>query len=240
MKVDAAPRGAAHHPAVLRRSLGALDALGEAVDPDLVAQDVRLTMGGEPTFVSIDDMDAPEWNTAAVGADQAARAEDLIRRLRERFAPGGLLHFGQGKWYPGESLPRWAFSLYLAQGRRADLAQSGLIDGGGGASRRRPPQGAALRRGDWRRGSASIPTASMPAYEDPPHWLQKEAALPVNVDPADPKIDDPEERARMVRTFERGLSQPTGFVLPLQRWNARAAIRAGAASAGRCGAASCF
>ena len=90
---------------------GALDALGRAIDRSLLAQDVRLTMGGEPTFVSIDDAQSAEWTTAALGPAKRLRADDLLRRLKARFAPDGMLHYGQGKSYPGETLPRWAFSV---------------------------------------------------------------------------------------------------------------------------------
>ena len=90
----------------------ALDALGEQVDANLAANDVRLTMGGEPTFVSIDDYQSPEWTVAALGADKRMLADELTRRLRARFAPDGMLHYGLGKWYPGEAMPRWAFGLY--------------------------------------------------------------------------------------------------------------------------------
>ena len=85
-------------------------ALGNKVDEDLLAGDVRLTMGGEPTFVSVDDMEAKEWNTAADGPQKRALGSQLIKRLKNSFGPGGLIHTGQGKWYPGEPLPRWQYS----------------------------------------------------------------------------------------------------------------------------------
>ena len=87
-----------------------IDARARKVDAQLSAWDVRLTMGGEPTFVSIDDMDGAEWNTAALGERKRELAGELWLRLREQFARGGLLHEGQGKWYPGEPLPRWALT----------------------------------------------------------------------------------------------------------------------------------
>ncbi|MEJ0048452.1 MAG: transglutaminase family protein [Rhodospirillales bacterium] len=46
--------------------------LGHQVDVELVAGDVRLTQGGEPTFVSIDDMDGPEWNYTALSPPSAS------------------------------------------------------------------------------------------------------------------------------------------------------------------------
>ena len=89
-----------------------IEALGHRVDERLRQGDVRLTMGGEPTFVSVDDREGEEWNITALGPTKRRLAGRPAERLRDRFAPGGLLHYGQGKWYPGESLPRWAFGCY--------------------------------------------------------------------------------------------------------------------------------
>jgi uncharacterized protein (DUF2126 family)/transglutaminase-like putative cysteine protease len=199
----------------------ALNALGERVDADLAAHDVRLTMGGEPTFVSIDDYQSAEWNIDALGPTKRLRADELIRRLRERFAPGGLLHYGEGKWYPGEPLPRWAFALFWRRDGMPLWRHFELLAPEASA---RPPSDDEAER--FTQGLAKrlglAPEFVQPAFEDPADRMIKEGALPADVDPSNPKIDDPNERARIMRAFERQLGKPAGYVLPLQRWAAQA------------------
>ncbi len=199
----------------------ALDALGRKVDADLQRQDVRLTMGGEPTFVSIDDYEAAEWNTEAVGPTKRAIADDLTRRLRDSFAPAGFLHYGQGKWYPGESLPRWTFSIYWRKDGEPIWRDANLIARENASASVTPDQAKALC--ETIAGKLGIADDYIvPAFEDPAEWILKEAELPINVTPGDSKLAEPEERARFARVFGKGLDTPTGYVLPVQRWNAEA------------------
>jgi uncharacterized protein (DUF2126 family)/transglutaminase-like putative cysteine protease len=190
---------------------------GKRVDARLQAGDVRLSMGGEPTFVSIDDMNGAEWNTAAVGPTKQRYAEELVRRMRARFGKGGLLHYGQGKWYPGEQLPRWSYSVYWRTDGQPLWENADLVD-------HHTPTTHAVAHDAERFAvhlceQLGLPRDSaMPAYEDPGHFALVEQKLPLGVTPEDNKIDDPQERARLVAVFSRGLSTPTGYVLPLQCW----------------------
>jgi len=193
----------------------AIEKLGHQVDADLRSGDVRLTMGGEPTFVSLDDVDGPEWTTAALGPVKRQRAVELLGRLRQRFAPQGLLHFGQGKWYPGEPLPRWAFGCYWRKDKVPIWEDASLIaedgnDYGYTAEHARRFMEALTRR-------LQVDAAfTITSYEDVFYYLWKERKLPINVDPLDPKIEDPVERGRLAQVFEQGLGQPIGYVLPLR------------------------
>lgn len=192
----------------------ALDTVGEQVDRDLVAGDVRLTMGGEPTFVSTEDFEAPEWTNDAVGPTKRGLADTLLRRLQARFAPGGLFHHGQGKWYPGESLPRWAFGLYWRKDGVPIWRDPALIAPETGEAAVTAAEAERLLRALADRlgiGGDCV----QPAYEDPALWLMKESALPENVDALDPALDSAEARARFSRVFSRGLREPAGFALPL-------------------------
>ncbi|MBV9947738.1 MAG: transglutaminase family protein, partial [Myxococcales bacterium] len=189
--------------------------LGEEVDRELAQGDVRLTVGGEPTFVAAGDPEAGEWNFDALGPTKRRYATDLLRRLYDRFAPQGLMHEGQGKWYPGEPLPRWALSCYFRKDGQPIWRRKELFAGPG-------------------RGQDTIEDASafmaalceeleidgalaVPGYEDAWYYLWRERRLPVNTDPHDSRLTDENERARLARVFEQGLAATVGYALPLYR-----------------------
>lgn len=198
----------------------AITRAGYEVDRRLSQGDVRLSMGGEPTFVSVDDMDGAEWNTAAVGPDKRRYAEDLIRRLRKRFAPGGLLHYGQGKWYPGEQLPRWAFAVYWRADGEPLWQDENLIDSED--SEKAPTFEDAGRFAAALTNKLGLPKDSaIPAYEDPAHFVLIEQKLPINVDARTNRLENPAERARVVRVFDRGVTEPTSYVMPIQVWHSQ-------------------
>jgi uncharacterized protein (DUF2126 family)/transglutaminase-like putative cysteine protease len=191
----------------------AIDTLGHAVDRTLAACDVRLTMGGEPTFVAIDDPEGAEWNTAAMGPTKRRYASQLAHRLYERFTPGGLLHEGQGKWYPGEPLPRWALSCYFRKDRVPIWSNASLFARDERAS---DTDAEALH---FVTKLASIldvePALAIPAYEDAWYYMWRERRLPANVDPFESKLEEESERARFARVFEQGLRAVVGYALPI-------------------------
>ena len=203
-----------------------IDALGLAVDERLAEGDVRLTMGGEPTFVSVDDMDGDEWNIAADGPTKRVLAHDLTLRLKDRFSTGGVVQYGQGKWYPGEPLPRWQMGIVW---RRDSVPlwndESLLADPSRTGEASRSDAEAVVRAVADRFGIAS--DAVIPAFEDPIEDVWREARLPVG-DPPELDVTDEEfealgegdARRRLVDRLRGDATSPTGYVLPLHETDA--------------------
>lgn len=195
----------------------AIDALGKKIDKELQQHDVRLTMGGEPTFVSIDDMDGAEWNTAALGPTKRILAGNLLKRLRNRFGKGGSLHYSQGKWYPGEEVPRWSLgcfwrkdgvAIWRDEKLIADETQKSYFDTEHAEQFSKQLANRLGLRTDY----------VVPAFEDTLYYLWKESQVPTNIDPKTAKIKDDLERKRIARVLSRGLDKASGYILPL-RWN---------------------
>ncbi|MBB3177923.1 DUF2126 domain-containing protein [Variovorax sp. Sphag1AA] len=194
-------------------------ALGEAVDKRLKAGDVRLTMGGEPTYVATTDRDAAEWNTDALGPTKRGYATELVQKLRAEYGDGGFLHFGQGKWYPGEQLPRWALSIFWRADGERIWHNPDLF-----ADERHPTN---YTSEDARRFTNALAQRLglteryiQPGYEDVYYYLWRERRLPVNVDPFESKLDDEMERMRLRRVFTQKLDAVIGYMLPIEASNA--------------------
>jgi len=192
----------------------AVEKFGAQVDTHLARSDVRLTVGGEPTFVSTEYPDALEWNTDALGEHKEGLADSLIRRLREDWYPKSALYHAQGKWYPGEPLPRWAISCFFRTDGVPVWNNPGLIadtnrDYGHGATHaetfvKRLIENLGLKQ-----------HGLLPAYEDAWYYMWRARRLPVNVMPLDNRVDDEVERERIEGVFRQQLSSVVGYVLPL-------------------------
>ncbi len=200
-----------------------IDALGELVDDALVRSDVRLTMGGEPTFVSIDDMEAPEWNIAALGPAKLALARALADRLAERFAPGALIQHGQGKWYPGEELPRWQIGVHWRIDGQPLWRDPGLLADPATPGRTTLEQ--VQRLVDAITAQLGLPAdVPLAAREDPLERVATEARLPAG-EPSSAAVDafdsvslsDASERAAIVAALNGDAGEPAGFAIPLYR-----------------------
>ena len=194
---------------------GAIDELGGHVDAALATHDVRLTQGGEPTFVSIDDMEGAEWNYTALSPTKRALAEALLKKLKACFAPDGFVHFGQGKWYPGEPLPRWALGIFWRPDGESLWHDESLV-----ADTTAPGRTSIEMAGEFAANLARTlglpPELVITAYEDVPKLLGDEASLPVNAELAAADLGKSGERARLARLIHGGLGKPAGFVLPLR------------------------
>jgi uncharacterized protein (DUF2126 family)/transglutaminase-like putative cysteine protease len=191
-------------------------AQGARVDAALARGDVRLTMGGEPTFVAATDRDAPEWNIDALGPTKRHYAGRLIRKLTPLWAKGAALTYSMGKHYPGEQLPRWAIHAHWrADGEKVWRDTSLLAsddDTGSATSLDAAKFAAALAE-----RLQVDPGLVNPAYEDVHYYLWREKRLPANVIAEDAKLGDELERKRLAKVFGQGLTTPVGAVLPLRR-----------------------
>jgi transglutaminase-like putative cysteine protease len=181
--------------------------LGEQVDSAFVSGDVRLTMGGEPTFVSVDDMEAKEWNTAADGPQKRELGSQLIRRLRDAFGPGGLIHKGQGKWYPGEPLPRWHYTAVWRNDGNPVWANDNCLDTDDSKSSYTIKE--AHQFVMFLTKFLNVPVDHIhPALEDAVFFLWEEMKVPANIDPYSANLDDPLERRKLAELLANGLGNP--------------------------------
>jgi uncharacterized protein (DUF2126 family) len=189
--------------------------LGNKVEKQLQKEDVRLTMGGEPTFISVDNLEAAEWNTDADGPHKRKLAKDLSKRLYNHFGKGGILHHAQGKWYPGEPLPRWQIEICWRKDERpiwydkkyfSTFAEKTKV----------PLNSDKLFLETLTKYLRISPDFIKPAFEDPFYYLWEQGNLPIDINPETDK-DSSIARKKLYEMYENGTSNPVGYILPLNK-----------------------
>lgn len=199
----------------------AINELGARVDQRLADGDVRLTVGGEPTFVSVDNQVDEEWITAADGPHKRERASALAARLKAVWAPTGLVQRSQGKWYPGEPLPRWQIGIHWRRDGQPLWNDPALLADPWGPDQVDVNPGAAQHVLAAVADSLGLPGAQVrPAFEDPLSRLVRAVSLPAGepVDSDDDLASDTAAaRSALLARLEQPVTDPAAYVLPLHR-----------------------
>ncbi|BCE00990.1 DUF2126 domain-containing protein [Marinicellulosiphila megalodicopiae] len=191
-----------------------IEELAVQVEKQLVDQDVRLTMGGEPTFVSVDDIESDQWNTDADGEDKRKMAYELFLKMQAHYTKGAMLHFGQGKWYPGEALPRWQYGCYwLKDGQKIWKDQQYLAD----INKQYPIKDSNVKYFPILLSKllGLAPECVVPTYEDVLYHLWQEGQMPVDPSPEQDGMLDSMSRKGFLQKLEKGLDKVVGYVLPI-------------------------
>jgi uncharacterized protein (DUF2126 family)/transglutaminase-like putative cysteine protease len=193
----------------------AINRLGQQVDEVYAEEGIHLTMGGEPTFISIDDMEHPQWNTEADGKEKRVLAQNLFVEMNKVFTKGGFTHYGQGNWYPGEPLPRWQYACYWRKDGVALWNDVNLLAD--------PNKDYGFDHKDTKKFAEKLSDrlglgkkALTTVYEDILYHLWQEGSLPIEPGPKDSKLIDAMSRKGFLKKMEQGIENPVGYVLPLQ------------------------
>ena len=174
----------------------------------------------------------PPW----VRPSAASRAR-LLHRLKQHTARTVFIHFGQGKWYPGEQLPRWALDCYWRNDGEAAWADPSLLcrSSNSRTDTAQPTRSDSSRR--WPRSWAS-PTRTC-------RGLRRRLVLPVARTTAAGErrslrrpLDDEIERARLHALFERRVS--TRSSATCCRFARGGPTRAGRRDRGSCAVSGCI
>ena len=194
--------------------------LGFVVEDELQANDVRLTMGGEPTFVSVDDMESGEWNTEADGEHKRKLASKLSLSLMDVFGKGGVLHHAQGKWYPGEPLPRWLIGIHWRKDGEPIWREPKLL-ASFAENYKLPVNITEAFLNTLAKFLGADNETVIPAFEDAFYFLWEEGKLPIDVDPKKYNKNDTHLRRKLGDILEQGIGKAVGHVFPLIKKNGR-------------------
>ena len=192
-----------------------IDELGKKVDASLNAQNIALTMGGEPTFVSTANPEGDEWKYTALSQNKFELGIILLQRLKQKFAINGLLQISLGKWYPNEVLPRWAMQCYWRKDNEKILQNPGVI--ANYQAKYDYTLQCAKRFIEHLAKRLGIPKQYvLAAREDTPYFLWQEQRIPIASDMLSADVTDKDERKRLQTLIDKNLNVEVGYVLPLQ------------------------